>query len=106
MMKRYLNILENSLYCLSAYLVTVLINSPEKSSIFVVCEMPIRVVTVLVYFTDSSVTMANVEHQLMYMYDADVINHLVTEMVVNQQKSPSYVMQLNNKVSLLPVSCS
>lgn len=42
--------------------------------------------------------MANVEHQLMYMYDADVIHHLVKEMIVNQQKTPAYVMQLNDKV--------
>ncbi|XP_052817702.1 integrator complex subunit 8-like [Mya arenaria] len=46
---------------------------------------------------DSSVTMANVEHQLMFMYDADVTRHLVSELVVNQQKTPQYVMQLNEK---------
>lgn len=42
--------------------------------------------------------MANVEHQLMYMYDADVIHHLVNELVNNQQKTPASVMQLNEKV--------
>ncbi|XP_052232810.1 integrator complex subunit 8-like isoform X2 [Dreissena polymorpha] len=46
---------------------------------------------------DSSVTMVNVEHQLMFMYDADVTRHLVTELIVNQQKTPQYVMQLNEK---------
>ncbi|KAL4235107.1 Integrator complex subunit 8 [Mactra antiquata] len=46
---------------------------------------------------DSSVSLVNVEHQLMFMYDADVIRHLVNEMVVNQQKPPSYLMQLNEK---------
>ncbi|KAH3776826.1 hypothetical protein DPMN_178259 [Dreissena polymorpha] len=44
--------------------------------------------------------MVNVEHQLMFMYDADVTRHLVTELIVNQQKTPQYVMQLNEKVAL------
>lgn len=46
---------------------------------------------------DSSVTLVNVEHQLMFMYDSDIIRHLINELVVNQQKTPAYVMQLNEK---------
>jgi len=47
--------------------------------------------------------MANVEHQLMFMYDSDVTRHLVNELIVNQGKPPQYVMQLNEKVA---TSCS
>ena len=43
--------------------------------------------------------MANVEHQLMFMYDSDVTRHLVNELIVNQGKPPQYVMQLNEKVA-------
>ena len=50
-------------------------------------------------FADSSVTLVNVEHQLMYMYDADVIRHLVTELIANQGKTPQNVMSLNEKVN-------
>ncbi|KAL3858729.1 hypothetical protein ACJMK2_008987 [Sinanodonta woodiana] len=46
---------------------------------------------------DSSISMANLEHQLMYMYDPDIIRHLVFELISRQGKSPSQVMSLNEK---------
>ena len=49
-------------------------------------------------FIDSSVTLVNVEHQLMYMYDADVIRHLVNELIQSQGKTPQSVMLMNEKV--------
>ena len=52
----------------------------------------------LIPFTDSSVTLVNVEHQLMYMYDADVIRHLVKELIQNQGKTPQSIMSMNEKV--------
>lgn len=47
--------------------------------------------------TDSSVSLGNAEHQLMYVYDPDIMRRLVVELCQKYNRSPAYVMSLNEK---------
>ncbi|XP_021343863.1 integrator complex subunit 8-like isoform X2 [Mizuhopecten yessoensis] len=46
---------------------------------------------------DSSVSLGNAEHQLMYIYDPDIMRRLVVELCQKYNRSPAYVMSLNEK---------
>lgn len=47
--------------------------------------------------TDSSVSLGNAEHQLMYIYDPDVMRRLIAELCQKYNRSPAYLMSLNEK---------